>query len=735
MSLERARQSVARLREIAAGRACLAAPPLTIDPGLARELFDSQLLARLVDVESHELRARGQGFYTICSAGHEGNVVLGRLTAPTDPALLHYRSAAFFVERARQRPAIDPVFDLLLSLAASSDDPISGGRHKVFGSVPLGIPPQTSTIASHLPKAVGLAVALEQARRLDRPAAPADAIVVCSFGDASLNHSTAQGALNAAAWTAFQHLPVPVLFVCEDNGLGISVRTPPGWVEARMKAMPNLRYFQTDGCDIGAAFTTARAAIEHVRAKRMPAFLRLATVRLWGHAGSDLDTEYRSAAEIAAQEARDPVARSAQSLLDAAAFTGSELSERIDAAEHRVREASARAIARPKLAAREEVMRSLAPSRPALVAVEARRGGYAAPPETATRAKPMGLAIREGLHDLMKKHAEMLIFGEDVAQKGGVYGVTVGLWKAFGPKRVFNTLLDEQTILGMALGAGQAGLLPVPEIQFLAYLHNAEDQLRGEAATLSFFSDGQMKNPMVVRIAGLGYQKGFGGHFHNDDSLAVLRDLPGVIVAVPSRGDDGVRLMRTLLAHAKIDGRVCVIVEPIALYPVKDLYEANDGAWSFPFPPHGEAIDVGEVGVYDPEATDLCVFTYGNGVPMSLRVKRRIESAAISIGDARAPRVRVVDLRWIAPLPLTAIREHARSSRAVLVADECRHSGNVAEAIGAALAEDPATRGVPYARVSSADSFIPLAAAAERVLLSEAEIESAARALLDGQPR
>ncbi len=721
MSLDRARASIERLRGIVSGRARVAAPALGLDRGAALELFDSQLLARLVDVESHELRARGQGFYTICSAGHEGNAVLGRLTRTTDPALLHYRSAAFFVERARQYPSIDPVYDLLLSLAASADDPISGGRHKVFGSVPLGIPPQTSTIASHLPKAVGMAVALDRARRLGREQAPADAIVLCSFGDASLNHSTSQGALNAASWTGFQRVPAPVLFVCEDNGLGISVRTPAGWVAGRMQAFPQLRYFAADGSDLSAALDVSSAAVAHVRATRSPAFLHLRTERLWGHAGSDLDTEYRNAAELAAAEERDPVALAAQALLDAGIVTRGELAARIDRAQERVLAASRRAVARPKLRTREEVIASIAPSRPELVRSEARRSGYAPPPENADRPKPMGLAIREGLHDLMRKHDSMLVFGEDVAQKGGVYGVTAGLWKTFGAARVFNTLLDEQTILGLAIGAGQMGLLPVPEIQFLAYLHNAEDQLRGEAATLSFFSRGQLHNPMVVRVAGLGYQKGFGGHFHNDDSLAVLRDLPGVIVAVPSRGDDAVRMLRTLLAHARVDGRVSVIVEPIALYPVKDLHEPGDGLWSFPFPAQHEAILLGEVGVYDERATDLCILTYGNGVPMSLRVKRRLEVRGI---DAR-----VVDLRWIAPLPVDSIRAHALACDAVLVVDECRRSGNVAEAIAAALLEDPSFRGKRYARVSSADSYIPLADAANLVLLSEDEIEHAAIAL------
>jgi 2-oxoisovalerate dehydrogenase E1 component len=756
MPLLRARRSLERLRAVAAGTLRLTAPSLTLPHGIARELFASQLHCRIIDIESHELRARNEGNYTICSAGHEGNVALGQLTRATDPALLHYRSGAFFVARARRcegaREPLAGVLELLLSLAASADDPIAGGRHKVFGSVPWGIPPQTSTIASHLPKAVGMAVAIDRARRLrariepgGAPAAPGDgtrsalaldanSIVLCTFGDASLNHSTAQGAINAAAWASFQGVPVPLLFVCEDNGLGVSVRTPEGWVEARMRAMPSVTYVAADGRDLSAAYDATARAIATCREKRAPVFLHLRCDRVWGHAGSDADGEYRTADEIALAEDNDPVLLTAQSLLDAGVVTGEALRREIDAAAEAVRRLSREAVSRPKLASRGEVMAPIAPARPERVLDEARRGGYAELAPDHARPKPLGHGIRAALVDLMRKYPEMLVFGEDVAEKGGVYGVTVGLWKTFGPGRVFNTLLDEQTILGMALGAGQVGLLPVPEIQFLAYLHNAEDQLRGEAATLSFFSCAQLANPMVVRIAGLGYQKGFGGHFHNDDSLAVLRDLPGVIVAVPSRADDAAKMLRTLMAAARVDGRVSVFVEPIALYHTRDLHP-GDGKWSFPSPPHGEAIDIGEVGVYEKLAADgevvgpakawsgmadLLVLTYGNGVPMSLRVASTLEG-----------HVRVVDLRFIAPLPEDAIVDLARSARATLVVDECRRSGNPGEAIVAAIAEEPALRGRPLARVTSADSFIPLGAAANLVLLQEPEIRAAACALLD----
>ena len=722
MSLDRARQSVQRLRDLAAGRLRISAPPLSLDGALARALFESQLLCRLVDVESHELRARNEGYYTICSAGHEGNVVLGRLTRHTDPALLHYRSAAFFLERSRQVPSVNGAMDLLLSLTASADDPISGGRHKVFGSVPLGIPPKTSTIASHLPRAVGMAVSIDRAARMGVSSqAPADAIVLCSFGDASVNHSTAQGAFNAAAWAAYQKLPVPVLFVCEDNGLGVSVRTPPGWIESRVRAMPAMFYCAADGSDLGAAWQAAAEAVEQCRSHRAPVFLHLRCQRLWGHAGSDADLEYRSLEEIAEAEARDPVAVSAQMLLDAGVLDGQELAQHIEFEQRRVSQLAAEAATRPKLTTRAAIIRPIAPAQPDMVAAEARRAGYAPLPEDWQRPRPLGHAIRAALADLMRKHPELLVFGEDVAQKGGVYGVTAGLWRTFGPKRVFNTLLDEQTILGLALGAGQFGLLPVPEIQFLAYLHNAEDQLRGEASTLSFFSNGQLKNPMVVRVAGLGYQKGFGGHFHNDNSLSVLRDLPGVIVAVPSRGDDAVKMLRTCTAAAKVDGRVCVFIEPIALYPVRDLYP-GDGKWSFPLPPQGEAIDLGEVGVYPAERAALVIFTYGNGVPMCLRVRDRLQRDGIA--------ARVVDLRWIAPLPESAIRAHASEIGRVLMVDECRRSANISEAVATCLLESAETRTVQFARVTAADSFTPLADASRLVLPDEPEILAAARTLI-----
>lgn len=667
-------------------------------------------LSRHLDVAALELRVRGVGHYTISSAGHEANVVLGRLTRPTDPSLVHYRSAALQLERARQVPSIDNVRDIALSLVASSEEPVSSGRHKLFGGKALGIIPQTSTIASHLPRAVGLAYALSWKARQGLAKEPADSLVLCSFGDASLNHSTALGALNAAGWVAHQSQPLPLLFVCEDNGLGVSVRSPPGWVETRLRALPHIRYFAADGADLEATFFEAKSAVEYCRTARRPAVLHLQTVRLLGHAGSDVDATYRTRPELEAAAERDPLWCAARSFIEKGLLEPDEVLDIDRRAEARVRVEAERAIERPRLTSRAQVAESLARPIPKGFAAKARP---AESDEPLTLAQGIGFALRE----ILSQDPGTLLFGEDVAKKGGVYGATKGLFERFGHARVFNTLLDEQTILGLALGAASLGLYPLPEIQYLAYLHNAEDQLRGEAATFGFFSNGLLENPMLLRIAGLAYQKGFGGHFHNDNSLAVLRDIPGISVCVPARADDAIALYRTAHALGRLHGHVVVSVEPIALYHRRGLRLETDSLWLARPPSAGAEYARGRV--YPEPDADLTLVTYGNGVAMCLNARVALASAGV--------RASVLDLRWLVPLPWDDVLQQARIAGRVLVVDESRHSGNVSEALLAGLAERaPELR---TARVTSADCFVPLGEAAELVLVSEAEIVAAALAL------
>ncbi len=671
------------------------------------------------------MQRAGQGFYTIGSSGHEGMAAVAAALRPTDMAFLHYRDAAFQIARAWQVPGQEPARDMLLSFAASSEDPISGGRHKVLGSRALMTPPQTSTIASHLPKAVGTAFSIGLARRNppEHRLLPDDAIVIASFGDASANHSTAQGAFNTAQWTAYQNTPLPLLFVCEDNGIGISTKTPPGWIEASFAHRPGLAYMKADGLDLYDAFRTASEAAQIARTRRKPVFLHLRTVRLYGHAGADVPTTYLSRDEVEADEANDPLLHSAR-LLDAAGALSAEDALAIyteTAAE--VERLAAEVVTRPRLQTAAQVMASLIPPKRANLPTngpspEVRAAAFGPDLAAQSELQPMSRLINWALTDLMLAHPEIVLMGEDVGRKGGVYGVTQKLHGRFGATRVIDTILDEQSILGLAIGMAQNGFIALPEIQFLAYLHNAEDQLRGEAATLPFFSNGQFTNPMVVRVAGLGYQKGFGGHFHNDNSIAVLRDIPGLVLACPSTGAEAAMLLRECVRLAREEQRVVVFLEPIALYPMRDLHSDRDSGWMTRYPVPGETLAFGTIAQHG-AGTDLAIVTYGNGHLLSRKAEPALRAAGIDL--------RIIDLRWLVPLPGAALLEAVTGCNAILIVDECRRSAGIAEALMTLMAE---TGHRAIARLTAEDSFIATGPAYAATLPSVSGIVAAATALV-----
>jgi 2-oxoisovalerate dehydrogenase E1 component len=680
----------------------------------ALQIFDSQLGSRHLDLAARALRAEGKGYYTIGSSGHESNAAIAAALRPTDPALLHYRSGGFFLERARQVGGSDPLRDVLLGIVAATEEPISGGRHKVFGRTDLDIIPQTSTIASHLPRAVGVAFSLARSHKIvDTCPWPADAVTVCSFGDASANHSTAVGAINAAVNAGYQGVAMPLLFVCEDNGIGISTRTPDGWIATTYTNTSGLAYFTADGSDLAATYASALAAAEWVRHHRRPAFLHIRTVRLMGHAGSDYEPAYRTQRDISRDYAHDPVLATAQLLIKHGHRTVDQVIELYEHKRATVMGLAKEVTQLPQLSSAAAVTEPLTTG-----LREAKRASRLGPALRCAESLTLAQAINTALHDILETYPQALLFGEDVARKGGVYGVSRGLQKTFGPTRVFDTILDEQTILGLALGAGLCGLLPIPEIQYLAYVHNAIDQIRGEGATLPFFSNRQYRNPAIIRIAGYAYQKGFGGHFHNDNSVAALLDIPGIVVASPSRPDDANAMLRSCADAAVHTGALCLYLEPIALYHTRDLYQDGDGRW-LSKPSDNVDATIGTARTHG-KGADLTIITFANGVPMSLRVAEKLRRT-------HGIDVRVTDLRWLAPLPIKDILRESRSTGRVLVVDETRRSGGVGQAVLAALTENGFHGDVT--RVASDDSFIPLGDAALQVLLHEDAIEQAALAL------
>lgn len=681
------------------------------------ELFQSQVISRFTDIESRRLQRQGKSFYTIGSAGHEGNAAVAAALRVTDPAFLHYRSGAFVLQRAKQLPGSHSLYDLMLSFCASSDDPISGGRHKVLGSLALNIPPQTSTIASHLPKAMGTAYAIGLSKRLQHQGQwPDDAIVMCNFGDASANHSTAVGALNATGWSAYQGMPMPILYVCEDNGLGISTSTPAGWTAQQLKNYPAIRYYYADGSNISDTYRVACEAAAYIRRTRKPAILHLKTQRFFGHAGADAEVAYRTNDAIAEAFESDVLLQTAAQVVERGIAAGEELAARARSWFDRIHRVGSEAASRPRLETADSVMASITPpyrhSDANALTNEQQAATFAFDKHNFKKPQPLGKMLNWALHEALARYNNTVVFGEDVAKKGGVYHVTHRLLDSFGANRVVNTLLDEQSILGLAIGLAQQGFLPIPEIQFLAYVHNAEDQIRGEAATLPFFSNGQYHNGMVIRIAGLAYQKGFGGHFHNDNSFAVFRDIPGVIVMCPSNGYDAVLMMRHAIQLAHCEKRLVIFLEPIALYMTRDLLEEDDKGWLHNFPSATTPLpELGQPTQFG-EGDELVVITYGNGYYLSRQACQTLQLEQ---------RIRVIDLRYLVPLDIDQIVTAIGAARHLLIVDECRSRGSVSEELISRLYEH-STNWQRIDRIVAKDSFIPLGSAAYQVLPSKEDI-------------
>lgn len=333
-----------------------------LNPQLACEIFTSQIESRVLDLIARQLRKENKGFYTIGSSGHEGNAAIAAAFKVYDMAFLHYRSGAFMLQRARQFFGESRLYDQLLALVASKLDPIAGGRHKVFGSLQLNVPPQTSTVASHLPKAVGTAFSISKAKDLKiQPAIEEHAVILCSFGDASFNHSTAQGAFNAAQWINDHHLPLPLVFICEDNGIGVSVPTLDTWIADNVKHRIDMEYLSCDGANICDIYLQATQAASIARTKKVPVFLHMKTVRLLGHAGSDIEQHYHTQEEIEALEAKDPLLYSAGIMLRFGLMTSQQILELYAQTKQTVTELASKAAQEPKLSSVAEIIASIVP--------------------------------------------------------------------------------------------------------------------------------------------------------------------------------------------------------------------------------------------------------------------------------------------------------------------------------------------------------------------------------------
>jgi 2-oxoisovalerate dehydrogenase E1 component len=479
-----------------------------------------------------------------------------------------------------------------------------------------------------------------------------------------------------SALTMATTLKLPMLFYIEDNGLGISVRsdfqTPGGDIAKNLASFENLFLRDGDGCDPAESARVLAECVDHVRGGNGPALVRLTVPRLCSHSGPDNQRGYRSEDEINADAARDPLPRLRAHLVPAfmseSAWSAleQEVARDVDAG---LQAARARPNPDPSTIKRWVYADDSADSPQALGGLSrAERDQLAGTEEKAQDGDTVRFAeaVRRTLRRELEVNPKCLVFGEDVGRKGGVHLVTEGLQKQFGDRRVFDTSLSEEGIIGRAVGMAISGLMPVTEIQFRKYADPATEQLNN-CGTMRWRTANRFAAPIVVRMPG-GFGKDVGDPWHSLSDEVRFAHAYGWQVAMPSNAADAVGLLRSAMRGAN----------PTIFFEHRSLLMTSDGSARYPGDDY--VIPFGRASVLR-EGTDVTLVTWGALV-------HRCVEAAERFGD----RVEVIDLRTIAPWDRACVLASViKTGHCVIV-----HEDNLTAGFGAEIAATVAKDGFCY---------------------------------------
>ncbi len=522
-------------------------------------------------------------------------------------------------------------------------------------------------------------------------------VTIVSFGDGAMS----QGALHEALIFAAAR-QLPVIFVCENNGW--SEMTPirdmakVERLSARAAAY-GMEGVTADGCDPLAVRDAVAAAAAKARSGNGPTLIEFDTIRLWGHYTGDRQ-HYRPAADKAQSEQRDPIAALRKRLVESGACTERQLDDIDASVKNGIDAAAQRALDAPKpdpATARDHVF---APPR----AVE----NASAPAETMELT--MAKAINRALRDELESCPETLVYGEDVAIAGGVFGVTMDLQRRFGEKRVFDTPIAESAILGSAVGAAIEGNKPIVEIMFADFLLVALDSIINQAANVRYHTRGQFGAPIVVRT-----QQGAlpGSCAQHSQSLeALLAHIPGIRVGLPATPQDAYAMLRA----AARDPDPCVIFESRGLYGLSGEVTV------------GGAIEPAQGARLHRKGSELTIVTWGASVRDALAAAETLAS--------KGREVAVLDLRWLSPLDDEAIAAAVASCGRVLIVHEANTTGGFGAEIAARIAErHSGGLKAPVRRLGTADTRIPASPVLQQALIPRADaIVAEALDMLSGAP-
>jgi 2-oxoisovalerate dehydrogenase E1 component len=642
-----------------------------------REIARLVHLSRAMDgLEEERLVPERKVLYQFSARGHDmAQVMLGtRLTHRRDATCGYYRS----------RP-------LLLSLGVPIEDALASGMGREGGYSdgrdigvvfnypnPTGAPalPMSGGVGAQYTPTVGWAQAIEYHREVLGDRGYDGAIAVVLGGDASCATGGFWSALTIATTQK-----LPMLFFVEDNGYGISVpssfQTPGGDIAANLASFSGLAIFSGDGTDPVDAGSLIAKAVGHARSGEGPALLRLTVPRLQGHSFQDTQA-YKSEEVLQAEWERDPLPRLKAhlvgSVMDEAGW------ERLRSeAEAEVEDARAAAEARG-VSDPERVLDHVFYEGEMQKMGGQWTKGYRAP-SSHEEPKPDGqrinmvTAIRRTLDQELELNPRVLLFGEDIGPKGGVHAVTLGLQDKYGSGRVFDTSLNEEGIIGRAVGMALAGLMPVPEIQFRKYAEPATEQIN-DCGTMRWRTNNRFAAPMVLRIPG-GFFK-CGDPWHSQTNEVQFVHNPGWQVAVPSNAEDAVGLLRSALRGN----------DPVIFFEHRAML---DDAWARrPWPGDAYVLPFGRARKVR-QGDDITIVTWGAMVP-------RCEAAAADVSAD------VIDLRTLMPWDAETVLESVRRTRRCLIVHEDLRTGGFGAEVAAVIADEAfLDLDAPVARVTMPD--------------------------------
>ncbi len=690
------------------------------------------LVSRCLDDREITLQKQSRAYFHISGAGHEAlGLALARSLRPGyDWFFPYYRDRALVLALG-----VTPL-DMLLQAVGAATDPASGGRQMPchFGARELNIVSQSSPTGSQCLPAVGCAEAgryiwHHREALMEGCTAHGDELTYVSLGEGATSEGEFWESLNTAC-----QMRLPVLYVVADNGYAISVRASqqaPAPVSKLVQGFPGLSVHFLDGCDYFGVREAVPDLVASVRSGHGPALVHATVTRPYSHSSADNQLKYRSRQELEEEKWQDPVARLERALAQAGLISSEQAALMREEARQLVASAAKEALMapRPDPATVKSHLFSLgAFGQAGHEAMGASCLGHSGPGGSEEGAKGLGAsgepvvlgeAIRRALAEGMSADPRVRVFGEDVADapdelldelegQGGVFGVTLGLQRRFGSDRCYNTPLAEANIVGRAVGQGLRGLRPVPEIQFFDYIWPAMQQIKSEAATMRWRSNGAWASPLVLRVAIGGYVSG-GAIWHSQSGVSMFAGVPGLVVVMPSRSRDAVGLLRTALAGE----------DPVLFLEHKHLYRQH--YTEDPFPEPGFRVPFG-VGSVAQAGRDLTVVTYG------ATVQRALKAAA-----ATGASIEVIDLRSLMPWDKELVAGSvARTGRLLVVSEDnltCGFGAEVAAWVGEHCFGD---LDAPVSRLGAQDTPVAYEPGLERAVLPQVEtIEAAVRRLLE----